>query len=152
MACSPLSGSCCNAQRGLVAHFGTAPSSILVLRRIKNHARAALRRKELIFRRESSSFANTVEYAFKHDLLRNVAYESLLRKSRRAYHGQLAAWFIDQSRERINEVAALVAGHFEQASDTANAAEWFGRAGQQARAGYAPATAIDYFRKALALL
>jgi predicted ATPase/class 3 adenylate cyclase len=115
-------------------------------------ALAALRRKELIFRRESSSFARTVEYAFKHELLRNVAYESLLRKSRRAYHGQLAAWFIEQSRERINEVAALVAGHFEQAGDTAKAAEWFGRAGQQAQAGYAPATAIDYFRKALALL
>jgi predicted ATPase/class 3 adenylate cyclase len=129
-----------------------APAEVPLSRTEIHDALAALRRKELIFRRESSSFANTVEYAFKHDLLRNVAYESLLRKSRRAYHGQLAAWFIDQSRERINEVAALVAGHFEQASDTANAAEWFGRAGQQARAGYAPATAIDYFRKALALL
>lgn len=115
-------------------------------------ALAALRRKELIFRRESSSFAGVIEYAFKHELLRNVAYESLLRKSRRAYHGELALWLIEQSRERINEVAALVAGHFEQAGDVAKAAEWFGRAGHQARAGYAPATAIDYFRKALALL
>jgi class 3 adenylate cyclase/tetratricopeptide (TPR) repeat protein len=115
-------------------------------------ALAALRRKELIFRRESSAFAETVEYAFKHELLRNVAYESLLRKSRRVYHGQLAAWLIEQSRERINEVAALVAGHFEQAGDGGNAAEWFGRAGQQARAGYVPASAIDYFQKALALL
>lgn len=115
-------------------------------------ALGALRRKELIFHRESSSFADAIEFAFKHELLRNVAYESLLRKSRRAYHGQLAAWFIERSPERINEVAALVGGHFEQAGDAANAAEWFGRAGQQARAGYAPATAIDYFRKALALL
>jgi class 3 adenylate cyclase/tetratricopeptide (TPR) repeat protein len=115
-------------------------------------ALAALRRKELIFRRESSAFANTTEYAFKHDLLRSVAYESLLRKSRRAYHGQLAAWLIEKSRERINEVAALVASHFEQAGDRTNGSEWFGRAGQQARAGYSPATAIDYFQKALALL
>jgi class 3 adenylate cyclase/predicted ATPase len=111
-----------------------------------------LRRKELIFRRESSAFADTIEYVFKHELLRNVAYESLLRKSRRVYHGQLAAWFIERSRERINEVAALVAGHFEQAGDGANASEWFGRAGQQAHAGFAPASAIDYFQKALALL
>jgi predicted ATPase/class 3 adenylate cyclase len=115
-------------------------------------ALSALRRKELIFRRESSAFADTAEYAFKHDLLRSVAYESLLRKSRRVYHGELASWLIEQSRERINEFAALVAGHFEQAGDTANAAAWFGRAGQQARAGYAPASAIDYFQKALALL
>jgi tetratricopeptide (TPR) repeat protein len=49
-------------------------------------------------------------------------------------------------------VAALVAGHFEQAGDAAKAAEWFGRAGQQACAGFAPAGAIDYFHKALALL
>jgi class 3 adenylate cyclase/tetratricopeptide (TPR) repeat protein len=115
-------------------------------------ALAELRRKELIFRRESSAFAETTEYAFKHELLRNVAYESLLRKSRRVYHGQLAAWLIERSRERINEVAALVAGHFEQAGDTTHAAEWFGRAGHQARAGFAPAGAIDYYHKALALL
>ena len=115
-------------------------------------ALAALRRKELIFRRESSAFANTVEYTFKHDLLRSVAYESLLRKARRVYHGQLADWLIGQGHERINEFAALVAGHFEQAGDGAKAAEWFGRAGQQARAGFAPANAIDYFQKALALL
>jgi predicted ATPase/class 3 adenylate cyclase len=115
-------------------------------------ALAELRRKELIFRRESSAFAETTEYAFKHELLRNVAYESLLRKSRRVYHGQLAAWLIERSRERINEVAALVAGHFEQAGDGANASEWFGRAGQQAQAGFAPASAIEYFSKALALL
>jgi class 3 adenylate cyclase/tetratricopeptide (TPR) repeat protein len=115
-------------------------------------ALAELRRKELIFRRESSAFAETIEYVFKHELLRSVAYESLLRKSRRVYHGHLAAWLIERSRERINEVAALVAGHFEQAGDSANALEWFGRAGQQARAGFAPASAIDYFHKALALL
>ncbi len=112
----------------------------------------SLRRKEIIFRRESSDFAGSVEYAFKHELLRNVAYESLLKKSRRVYHGQLAAWLIEQSGERINEVAALVAGHFEHAGQTANAAEWFGRAGHQARAGYAPASAIEHFQKALALL
>jgi predicted ATPase len=115
-------------------------------------ALAELRSKELIFRRESSAFAGTIEYAFKHELLRSVAYESLLRKSRRVYHGQLAAWLIERGRERINEVAALVAGHFEQAGDSPNAAEWFGRAGQQARAGFAPASAIDYFKKALDLL
>jgi class 3 adenylate cyclase/tetratricopeptide (TPR) repeat protein len=115
-------------------------------------ALAELRRKELIFRRESSAFAQTIEYVFKHDLLRSVAYESLLRKSRRVYHGQLAAWLIERGRERINEVAALVAGHFELAGDGANASEWFGRAGQQARTGFAPASAIDYFHKALALL
>jgi predicted ATPase/class 3 adenylate cyclase len=115
-------------------------------------ALAGLRRKELIFRRESSAFCGAVEYTFKHELLRNVAYESLLKKWRRAYHAQVAAWLIDHSGERIGEFTGLVAAHFEQAARAGEAAEWYGRAGQQARAGYAPATAINYFRKALELL
>jgi len=115
-------------------------------------ALAGLRRKELIFRRESSAFAGAVEYTFKHELLRNVTYESLLKKLRRDYHAQVAAWLIERSGERVAEFAGLVAAHFEQAARVAEAAEWYGRAGQQARTGYAPATAIEYFRKALELL
>jgi tetratricopeptide (TPR) repeat protein len=110
------------------------------------------RRKELIFRQDISAFAGTVEYVFKHELLRNVAYEGLLRKLRRSYHAEVALWLIEQSGERINEFAGLVAAHFEHAGRAAEAATWYGRAGQQARSGYAPATAIEYFRKALSLL
>jgi predicted ATPase/class 3 adenylate cyclase len=115
-------------------------------------ALADLRRKELIFRRESSAFAGAVEYTFKHELLRSVTYESLLKKLRRDHHAQTAAWLIEQSGERINEFAGLVAFHLEQAGQSAQAADWYGRAGEQARRSYATATAIDYFRKALDLL
>lgn len=115
-------------------------------------ALAGLRRKELILRREGSAFAGATEYNFKHELLRNVAYESLLKKSRREHHAQVAAWLIERSGERVSEFAGLVAGHYEQASQPALAADWYGRAGHQARIGYAPATAIEAFRKALALL
>ena len=115
-------------------------------------ALSGLRRKELIFHRESSAFAGAEEYTFKHELLRNVTYESVLKKVRRDHHAQVAAWLIDHSGERITEFTGLVAAHLEQAGRPAQAAEWFGRAGQQARTGYAPVTAIEYFRKALALL
>ncbi len=115
-------------------------------------ALSGLRRKELIFRRESSAFADAEEYIFKHELLRNVTYESVLKKVRRDHHAQVAAWLIDHSGERITEFTGLVAAHLEQAGRMAQASEWFGRAGQQARTGYAPVTAIEYFRKALALL
>ena len=115
-------------------------------------ALAGLRRKELIFRRESSAFSGAVEYMFKHELLRNVAYEGLLKKSRRAHHASVGLWLIEASGERINEFAGLVASHFEQAGRLLEAAEWYGRAGQKAREGYAPVTAIEFFRKGLALL
>ncbi len=111
-----------------------------------------LRRKELVFRRESSVFAGTDEYTFKHELLRNVAYESLLKKTRRRHHARFAQWLKDRSGDRIMEFAPLIATHFEQAGQLAEAAGWYGRAGQQARIGYAPATAIDHFKKALQLL
>ena len=111
----------------------------------------SLCRKELILRLENSSFAGATEYAFKHELLRNVTYESLLKKARREYHGQVADWLIENSRERISEYTGLVAMHLEHARRPAEAADWYARAGQQARAGFAPATAIGHFRKALAL-
>jgi tetratricopeptide (TPR) repeat protein len=116
-----------------------------------NAALASLRQKELIFRHESSAFTGTVEYAFKHDLLRSAAYENLLRKTRRQYHARAAEWLIQASGERSHEFAGIVAPHFEQGERHAEAADWYGRAGEQARAGYAPASAIDYFRKALSM-
>jgi predicted ATPase/class 3 adenylate cyclase len=136
--------------------LGSGPENTAAEGRLTNaelsKALHGLRAKELIFRRESSVFAGTVEYLFKHELMRNVAYESLLKKLRRGHHAQLAAWLIEHGGERIGEFAGLVAAHFEQAGSLAQAAEWFGRAGQQARAGYAPAAASEHFHKALALL
>ena len=111
-----------------------------------------LRRKELVFRRESSVFAGAVEYSFKHELLRNVAYESLLKKSRRLHHSQVAEWLIARSGERAGEFAGVIASHFELAMRLEESAEWHGRAGQQARRGYAPVIASSHFLKAVQLL
>jgi len=116
------------------------------------NALAGLRNKQLIFRREASAFAGTVEYTFKHELLRNVTYESVLKKFRREFHARAAGWLIDHSGERITEFTWLVASHLEQAGLPGDAAEWYGRAGQQSRLVDAPATGIEFFRKALELL
>lgn len=112
----------------------------------------SLQRKELVVRRQASAFTDAGEFVFKHELLRNVAYETLLSKPRRKLHAQVAAWLIQQSGVRSAECAPQVAVHFEQAERPVEAAEWYGRAGKQARAGHEPAMAIEYFEKALALL
>jgi tetratricopeptide (TPR) repeat protein len=109
----------------------------------------SLRRKELIYRREGSSFAGANEYLFKHTLLRDVTYESVLRRERRAYHRRVAEWLILKSGGRVTEHAAHVAEHYEQAREERHAARWYARAGQQARETYAPEAAILYYRKAL---
>ena len=46
----------------------------------------SLRRKELVYRRESSTFTGTREYIFKHAILRSVTYENVLKRDRRRLH------------------------------------------------------------------
>ena len=112
----------------------------------------SLRGKELIYRREAAAFAGTREYIFKHALLRDVTYESVLKRERREYHQRAADWLARHSGGRVGEYAGLIAEHFERAGAAEDAAEWYGRAGRQARETYAPETAIRYYRKALGFL
>lgn len=111
----------------------------------------ALRAKELIFRRDRSAFVGAEEYVFKHVILRDVTYESVLKRQRKIYHAQAANWLLEHSGERSNQFAGLIAGHFEQAGENALAANWFGCAGTQASKAYAPELAIGHFQKALQL-
>jgi tetratricopeptide (TPR) repeat protein len=109
-----------------------------------------LEAREFVVRQPSSSLPDTREYSFKHAVLREVAYESMLVQQRRSYHGAIAAWISEQGGSRADENAGLIGNHFELAGDTAAASLWYARAGEQARARYTPETAIQYYRKALA--
>ncbi len=109
----------------------------------------ALRGKELIFRREASAFAEAREYIFKHAILHDVTYESVLKRLRREYHARVAASLIELSGERVGEYAGRIGEHYERADEWALAAEWYGRAGKQAQDTYAPEAAIGYYQKAL---
>jgi len=111
-----------------------------------------LRSHELIFGRETSVFEDTREYLFKHALLRDVTYESVLLRQRRKLHAQAAAWLIEKSGAQIEQYAGLIGEHYEKARQPAKAVEWYGRAGKQAQDAYAPETAIEYYQKALTLL
>jgi class 3 adenylate cyclase/tetratricopeptide (TPR) repeat protein len=97
-----------------------------------------LRRKEIVFERELSAFEATREFLFKHALLRDVAYDGVLRAQRAAYHGLAARWLADISERshRAGEFAALIAEHHDRAGD-ADAAHWYLRAGRQALAVHA---------------
>ncbi len=110
--------------------------------------------KELIYRREGSdtTFAGEEEYAFKHTILHEATYESVLKRLRKVYHAQVASWLIAQSGERVGEYAGLIGAHYERAGETIQAAGWYGQAAKQARNTYAPEAAITYYRKALAAL
>ncbi|WP_286171854.1 adenylate/guanylate cyclase domain-containing protein [Mycobacterium sp. BK086] len=73
-------------------------------------------------------FTSHDDYAFKHPLIRTVAYESQLKSDRTGLHRQLAA--LIQTQSCGDDRAAAVAEHFEAAGDLRTAFDWHMRAGQ----------------------
>jgi class 3 adenylate cyclase/tetratricopeptide (TPR) repeat protein len=113
---------------------------------------ATLQRKGLVFERDASTFAGCREYLFKHALLRDVAYESLLRRQRRSYHGAVADWLVETGGDRADEIAGLVGSHLELAGRAADAADHLARAAARAAATFANDEAIRFYRQALELV
>jgi predicted ATPase/class 3 adenylate cyclase len=111
----------------------------------------AVRGRELIFRREHSSFAGTGEYIFKHALLRDVAYETVLLKHRATFHGRVARWLEENARERLNEYLTLIAEHYIQAGDGLKAAGLLEKSGYEAIAVGASSAARAALERALSL-
>ncbi len=109
----------------------------------------SLRRKELIFRHETSAFADADEYIFKHALLRDITYQTVLLSERRRLHEKTAEWLLKTCVERKNEYAAAIAGHYENAEIKEKSAVWYGLAGEKARNAYASEAAVNYFQKAI---
>jgi class 3 adenylate cyclase/tetratricopeptide (TPR) repeat protein len=73
---------------------------------------AALERRGLVLARPVSSLAGQVEYAFKHALVREVAYAGLPKSRRARAHADHAAWIEGLAGDRIDEFADLIAHHY----------------------------------------
>jgi class 3 adenylate cyclase len=68
------------------------------------------------------------EYAFKHPLTQEVAYRSQLGERRSRAHAAVARAIAELYPEQLDERAALLAHHWERASEASRAAEWYRRA------------------------
>jgi adenylate cyclase len=86
-----------------------------------------LRRAEFIYERALYPVAG---YAFKHPLTREVALETQLRARSRALHAAVAKAFEESDREKLDERAALIAHHREEAGEGLAAAHWHRRAAE----------------------
>jgi adenylate cyclase len=71
-------------------------------------------------------FTPSAEYAFRHPLIRTVAYESQLKSDRAQLHRRLAAAI--EERGSSDENSALIAQHLEAAGDLREAFGWHMRA------------------------
>ena len=74
-------------------------------------------------------FTPTIEYAFRHPLIRAVAYESQLKSDRAELHRRLTAAIEQREPESVDENAALIAEHLKAAGDLRAAFGWYMRAG-----------------------
>ena len=71
-----------------------------------------------------------IEYAFKHPLTREVAYRSQLAERRARVHAAVARALGEADSEKLGELAALLAYHWEHAGDAREAAKWHRRAAE----------------------
>lgn len=89
-----------------------------------NEALAALETAEFLF---ETAVWPSVEYAFKHPLTQEVAQQSLLRARRQQVHAAVAR-ALEASVSNLDERAAEIAFHWDEARDSGQAARWHQRA------------------------
>jgi predicted ATPase/class 3 adenylate cyclase len=88
-------------------------------------------------------------YRFKHALIRDSAYASLLKRTRQKYHRFIAETLISPTRVIAEPVPELVAHHYTQAGMLQEAVPWWLRAGQRALGGSAYQEAIAHLTAGL---
>jgi class 3 adenylate cyclase/tetratricopeptide (TPR) repeat protein len=91
-------------------------------------------------------------YTFRHALIQDAAYQSLLRRARREYHGRIAETAIESGWEVVSEQPEFVAHHFTDAGMHEQGVEHWLLAGQQALERSANAEAIAHFTRGLEVI
>jgi ABC-type transport system substrate-binding protein/class 3 adenylate cyclase len=89
------------------------------------------------------------EYRFRHGLVQEVAYGTLLDARRRELHRAVGEALEEIHRDAPAEVYGLLAHHFVEADEPARAVEYLLKAGDAARAVHAEDEAIARYRRAL---
>ena len=113
------------------------------------HALAQLEQAELVFRRGEPPEA---VYSFKHALVRDAAYESLLKSRRQQLHGQIARALEERFADIVASQPEIVAHHFTEAGLVEPAIDYWLKAGQQAARRSANAEALNHLARGLELL
>jgi class 3 adenylate cyclase/predicted ATPase len=104
---------------------------------------------ELVFRRGTAPDAT---YSFKHALVQDAAYQSLLKSKRQHLHGAVAAALRERFPELADSQPELLAYHSTEAGLTDQAIEYWHKAGDRAVERSANIEAIKHFTLGLTLL
>ncbi len=109
----------------------------------------ALTEKEIVIRRGEAS---TATYLFRHALLQDVAYASLVKSARRAAHGLIGTTLSDNYPQILESRPELIAQHFTEAMEIAKAVQLWSKAAQRSSADSAHSEAVTHYETALSLL
>ena len=103
----------------------------------------------LLFRRGTAPHAT---YLFKHALVQDAAYSTLLRGRRQELHSRVAAALEEHFPDLVERQPELLAHHLMAAGNTERAVDQWLKAGQHAAAQFAYLEAIAHFERGLSLL
>lgn len=107
-----------------------------------------LEREELVYEQKPGP---DPEYVFRHHLIQEAAYNSLLKQERAILH-QWVAEFLESMRTELRDAyVGVFAHHWERADRPDRAVTYLLRAGERAAAQFANVEAAEYFSRALAL-
>src|SRR5207248_21885 len=108
-------------------------------------ALSELQRLDLIYERRRRP---NPEYRFRHGLVQEVAYASLVEPRRKKLHRKVGEALEEIYRESPEEVYGLLARHFTEADEPEKAVDYLLKAGDAARAVYADQEALEHYRRA----
>ena len=111
----------------------------------------AVERREFVVASGQGPIDGAREYAFRHHILHQVTYETVLKRVRRDCHARAAAWFSSVTGARANDFLGVTAEHFEKAGDSGNACEYYARAAEHAATRFAHDALFVHVRRAMAL-
>lgn len=100
----------------------------------------------------SGQSAEDVEYMFKHPLIQQVTYTSLLKAKRRKLHKLVAESMELLYKDRIEDFVELIAQQYASSDDFDKAVEWLLRAGKKAKSNYANENALEYYRSIVSII
>jgi class 3 adenylate cyclase len=110
-----------------------------------------LERRDLIRRDPVSRLQGQHQFAFKHQLIYEVAYATLPRALRRERHAKIAQ-FLEEAVAETGDVAPALAHHWRQAGESERAAGYLIAAAEQANRGWAKDEAFRLYSQALELV
>ncbi|MBN2586620.1 MAG: AAA family ATPase [Candidatus Fermentibacteraceae bacterium] len=108
--------------------------------------------RDLVHENDDSTFMRSREYLFKHAILRDVTYDTVLLDSRKDYHRRTADWLLSQSGDRTSEVSGLIAEHYYRGEDWERAAQWLIRSGRSAFSTSSYTESLFAFQRALDIM